>query len=355
MTTAPTTWLQGSEQPLSAAYDIALLDLDGVCYKGKAPVEYAAEGIAGARANGMRAMFVTNNANRPPHTVAEQLTSLDIPAADAEILTAAQAGAAILADDLPPGSVVLAVGGPGLHEALAEYGFVVTETADDHPVAVIQGFNPEVNWARMSEAALAIRAGARFVATNLDATLPLERGQHLGNGALVQAVVHATGVVPVSGGKPQAEIFHRAVAKAGGGTALAVGDRLDTDLAGSRAADVPGLHVLTGVSDARDVVLAIPAERPTFLAVDLRGMNIAHPPVAVTVANGIATATCRGSVATCDGAVLALGGRALVGPEVEGLSVDDWRALAAAAWASDDAGRPLDPAVVPALRVVPEA
>lgn len=352
MTTAP-TWLQGSDQPLSAAYDIALLDLDGVCYKGKAPVEFAAEGIAAARANGMRAMFVTNNANRPPHTVAEQLTSLDIPAQDAEILTAAQAGAAILADDLPAGSVVLAVGGPGLTEALHEHGFVVTETADDHPVAVIQGFNPEVNWARMSEAALAIRAGARFVATNLDATLPLERGQHLGNGALVAAVVHATGVTPVSGGKPQAEIFHRAVAKAGGGTALAVGDRLDTDLAGARAADVPGLHVLTGVSDARDVVLAIPAERPTFLATDLRGMNTAHPPVEVTL-NGRATATCRGAVATCDGQRLTLNGTALAGVLVEGLSADDWRALAAAAWASADAGRPIDAAAVPPLRVLPE-
>lgn len=353
MTTAPTTWLEGSEQPLSAAYDIALLDLDGVCYRGKAPVDFAAEGIAAARANGMRAMFVTNNANRPPHTVAEQLTSLDIPARDAEILTAAQAGAAILADDLPSGSVVLAVGGPGLHEALREYGFVVTETADDAPAAVIQGFNPEVNWSKMSEAALAIRAGARFVATNLDATLPLERGQHLGNGALVAAVVHATGVTPASGGKPQAEIFHRAVEKAGGGTALAVGDRLDTDLAGARAAGVPGLHVLTGVSDARDVVLAIPAERPAFLATDLRGMNVPHPPVTVEVADDLATASCRGSVATCDGERLTLGGAEL-GANAASLGLDDWRALAAAAWASDDAGRPIDPDTVPVLGVVPE-
>lgn len=351
--TTPTTWLRESTIPLSEAYQIALLDLDGVCYKGSEPVEYAAAGIADARKRGMRAMLVTNNANRPPQVVADQLTSLDIPTKNDEILTAAQAGVAILAEHVPAGSVVLSVGGAGLTEALTEGGFKVTDTADDKPAAVIQGFNPEVGWRQLSEAALAIQAGAFFVATNLDSTLPLERGQHLGNGSLVAAVVNATGVTPVSGGKPQAEIFHFAIKKAGGGTALAIGDRLNTDLAGGRAANVPGLHVLTGVSDARDVVLAIPEERPDFLAVDMRGLNRPHPGADIRLDSDAATARVRGAVAIASAQGLVLDGEKLDG-EKQTVTLDQYRALAAAAWAAADLGCPVPEAQVPELSVLPE-
>lgn len=350
----PHTWLLGYDQPLETSYDIALLDLDGVCYRGAAPVDHAAAGIAAARQAGLRAMFVTNNANRPPQEVADQLTSLDIPATPEEIMTAAQAGAAILAEHVPAGSLVLPVGGEGLRVALRERGFEVAASADEKPVAVIQGFNPDLGWRELSEAALALRAGAFYVATNLDATLPLERGQHLGNGALVAAVVHATGVTPISGGKPQAEIFHQAIAKAGGGTALAIGDRLNTDLRGARAADVPGLHVLTGVSDARDVILAVPEERPSFLAADMRGLQHTHPAPKIERLDVVATAVVRGASASTDGTRLLLAGTDVRDLRRE-ITVDEWRALAVAAWASADAGRPLDPAAVPILSVVPDA
>ena len=351
MTARTQPGLLASTEPLSSVYEIALLDLDGVAYRGQQPVEHAAGAIAEAREHGMRAMFVTNNANRPPQEVADQLTSLDIPTDPAEILTAAQAGAAILAEHIPAGSLVLPVGGAGLTEALTELGFRTTTTADDEPAAVIQGFNPDLGWRQLSEAALAIRAGAFYVATNLDSTLPLERGQHLGNGSLVAAVVHATGVTPVSGGKPQAEIFDQAVKKAGGGTALAIGDRLDTDLAGARAADVPGLHVLTGVSDARDVVLAAPEERPSFLAADLRGLNEPHPAVTVTVGEGGVTAQVRRETATASSRGLTLDG-AQVTADTGAITVDAWRALAAAAWAAADHGQAVPADHVPALMVI---
>lgn len=351
MTPAPT--LASCPRPLAEAFDLALMDLDGVCYRGAEPVGYADVGVAAARALGMRMVFVTNNANREPATVAAQLTDLAIPTRAAEVMTSSQAAAAVLAADLPPGSLVLAIGGPGLRTALTEAGLRVTDTAHEGPVAVVQGFAPHIGWAQLTEAAYAIAAGARYVATNLDTTLPTERGMAIGNGSLVAAVVSATGVRPVSAGKPEAEIFRQAVARGGGGSPLAVGDRLDTDHAGAHAAGIPGLHVLTGVSDARDVVLAVPEQRPSYLALDLRGLAEPHPAPALHDGwwrCGAAAARAAGGQLE-----LSLGSRTVAlepgtGPVT--VSLDAWRCLTAAAWAAADAGSGLAPEQVPALEVV---
>ncbi|MCK6212145.1 HAD-IIA family hydrolase [Georgenia sp. EYE_87] len=332
------------------------MDLDGVCYRGSEPVDHADEGVAGARALGQRMMFVTNNAAREPQTVADQLTSLGIPTLADEIMTSSQAAAAILAAELPQGSLVLPVGGAGLRAALLERGFRLAESAAERPAAVVQGFAPDVGWRELSEAAFAISAGARFVATNLDATLPTERGMAVGNGSLVAAVTNATGVVPVSAGKPQPEIFRQATAKAGGTRPLAVGDRLNTDLAGARAAGIPGLHVLTGVSDARDVVLAAPEERPSYLAVDLRGLNEPHPAPSLAADGwwrcGSAAARVVGPRPTFE---LRVGSRTVdldVDDAPVAVSLDSWRCLTAAAWSAVDAGTVLTGEQVPVLEVV---
>jgi glycerol-1-phosphatase len=349
-----TATLLASEQPLAAAYDVALMDLDGVTYRGADPVAFADAGVAAARGLGMRMMFVTNNAAREPQTVADQLSSLGIPTTGAEVMTSSQAAAAILAEDVPAGSLVLPVGGPGLRAALIEAGFRLAASADDAPVAVVQGFAPEVGWAQLSEAAFAIFAGARFVATNLDATLPTERGMAVGNGSLVAAVTNATGVVPISAGKPEPEIFRQAARRAGASRPLAVGDRLNTDLAGARAAGIPGLHVLTGVSDARDVVLADPHERPTYLAVDLRALAQPHP-APVREGDwwrcGAAAARVCGPEPHLE---VSLAGRTvpLEGAEPVTVSLDAWRCLTAAAWSAADVGAPLTYQQVPVLEVV---
>src|SRR5699024_4345610 len=109
--------------------------------------------------------------------------------------------------------------------------------------------------------------------------LPTERGMAPGNGALVAAVVHATGVRPRSTGKPEAGIFHQAADRAGGTRPVVVGDRLNTDIAGANAAEYPSLHVLTGVDGPAELLRAVPHERPTLLARDLRGLLEAHPAV----------------------------------------------------------------------------
>ncbi|MFV0253884.1 MAG: HAD-IIA family hydrolase [Beutenbergiaceae bacterium] len=325
--------------PPIASYDAALLDLDGVVYRGPAAVPYAADAIAAAAAAGMGLMYVTNNANRPPSTVADHLTELGISTAAQAVTTAAQAAARLIASEYPAGTPVLVVGGAGLREALTEEGMRVVGSADDQPLVVVQGLAHDVGWPQLTEAVLAISRGAEHIASNLDATLPLERGPALGNGSLVAAVVNATGRKPRSTGKPQPEIFHQAAARLGASNPVVIGDRLDTDLAGARAAGYPGMQVLTGVDDATALLRCVAQQRPTLIALDLRGMLEPHP--AVSPADdwwrcGEAAARHRdGTIELSDGVTTSLLASGM------SIDIDQLRAACVAAWAaSDQAGEP---------------
>lgn len=269
--------LLGSEFPLYQEFDAALVDLDGVAYRGPHAIPTAPPALKAARDMGMKLIFVTNNASREPGEVASHLSELGIPTSDDEVLTSAQAVATLMAEQLPAGSRVLVVGGRGLVTAVTGAGFTVVASANDVPDAVVQGFDPTVSWRELAEAAYAVRNGATYFASNLDLSIPNERGIAPGNGSLVQAVVNATGVVPVAAGKPEPTMFELAAIRIGAKRPLAIGDRLDTDLQGARSAGVPGLHVLTGVSSALDAALAAPQMRPSFIGEDLRSLAEAHP------------------------------------------------------------------------------
>lgn len=331
--------LLGSDVPLAEAHDLALVDLDGVAYRGHLPIEHACGSLVAARDRGMRLLFVTNNASREPEDVAGQLTELDIPTSAEEVMTAAQACAALLRTRLEPGARVLVVGGAGLLTAVRAQGFEIVSSADDKPDAVAQGFAPDLAWADLAEATYAVAGGAWHVASNRDLSLPTARGYAPGNGALVGAVVAATGVEPSSAGKPAPTMYHLAVERAGATRPLVIGDRLDTDLAGARSGGYLGLHVLTGVSSARDDVLAAPGLRPHFVGADLRSLLEPHP---VPVAGAEGWWECAGRAARVVDGRLELDGQ---GPS----GIDVVRAACAAAWAAADAGAPVDPQSVPEL------
>lgn len=332
--------LLGSDEALCTAYDVALLDLDGVCFAGEARVPYAADNVNVARAAGMHLSFVTNNASRAPQTVVDKLAANDIVADPSEVFSAAMDAAAMLAEHVGPGSTVLVVGGDGVRQALLDEGFQVTSSAQDEPAAVVQGWDPAVDWALLSEGVYAINAGALHVATNLDATLPTERGFALGNGSLVAAVVNASGKEPLAGGKPFPGIYTRALKRAGGTRPLAVGDRLNTDHVGARAAGIPGLHVLTGVSDARDVITAPATERPSFLHTDLRGLTEPHPTPVRSVQDGQEWWQVGSRRARVVDSVLQLQDGGDLTSQDGGpvrIDLDSYRALAVAAWDWADA------------------
>ena len=188
--TAQTTVLR-SWPPPAQAFDVALLDLDGVVYVGPDAVPGATAAIAAAAQRDLHSVYVTNNASRPPRVVARQLRSLGIPADDADVVTSAQLAAGILAARLPRAAAVLVVGGPGLHEALTEEGLRPVTSMDADPQAVVQGFGPDVGWRDLAEGARAVRAGLFWVATNLDLTVPTQHGPAPGNGTLVAAIATA--------------------------------------------------------------------------------------------------------------------------------------------------------------------
>lgn len=298
--------LGSTDRPLSALYDLAMLDLDGVVYVGPDAVPGAVESLSQARAAGIRLAYITNNASRTAAEVASHLRELELPdVADTDVVTSAQAVAHLVADAVPAGSPVLLVGGEGLRQPLEERGLRCVTSLEDAPVAVVQGFHPDVSWTQLAEAAYAIQSGVPWFASNTDLTIPTARGVAPGNGSLVQAITNATGAKPMVAGKPEAALFRETIERFGGTRPLMVGDRLDTDIDGAIAVDIDTLAVLTGVNGLQDVIDAGPGHRPTFVSYDLAGLNQAHEPVVIegmTARCGDAVATVTGGALTFDGA-----------------------------------------------------
>jgi HAD superfamily hydrolase (TIGR01450 family) len=317
---------RGCAEALASAYDVALLDLDGVVYIGASAVAGAADSLAKAKAAGLRVAFVTNNASRTPSAIAAQLTGLGVPASASDVVTSAQAGARLLAERVAPGAAVLVVGGTGLRSAVRERGFRPVSVASEQPAAVIQGYAPDMSYSLLTEGALAVQAGALFVVSNADRTLPTARGRQPGNGAMSRVIATATGQEPLVAGKPEPPLHDEAVARTGADRPLVVGDRLDTDIEGAVRVGADSMLVLTGVTRPADAVLAPPHQRPSYLARDLSGLLIPHPPV-TQAGTGF---TCGGWHAHWQAPRLVLDGG---GDPMDGL-----RALCAACWSAHGVG-----------------
>ncbi|MCV2489001.1 HAD-IIA family hydrolase [Geodermatophilus sp. YIM 151500] len=277
--TDPPPLAAGCAEPPARAFDVALLDLDGVVYVGPEAVPGVPDALARARTAGLRLGFVTNNASRTPERVAALLTGLGVDAGPGDVITSAQSAATVVRERWGAGAAVLPVGGPGVAAALRAAGLRVVAGADDGPVAVVQGFGPDVGWQQLAEAVVAVRAGARHVATNADVTVPSPRGPVPGNGALVAVVQAVTGVPPLVTGKPDPAMHAECVRRTGARRPLVVGDRLDTDIEGAHRAGVPSLLVLSGITGAAALLEAEPAQRPHLVAPDAAGLLAVHPPV----------------------------------------------------------------------------
>ncbi|GAA2709873.1 MULTISPECIES: HAD-IIA family hydrolase [Actinoplanes] len=258
---------------LAGGYDLAVFDLDGVVFLIDKPIPGAAEAVERLRADGTSIAYATNNASRRAADVATLLNGMGVSAESAEVLTSAGAAAALIAEHVPAGSPVLVVGAEALRGEVRDAGLTPVESADDAPVAVVQGYGPEVGWKILSEAALAVRAGATWYATNTDRTLPSPRGPLPGNGSLVAVLRTALDREPdVVVGKPQPALFTTAASLAKAEKPLAIGDRLDTDIQGAVGAGMDSLLVLTGVSGPADLLAASAERRPTFVSADLSGL-----------------------------------------------------------------------------------
>ena len=316
----------GGAATLSEEYDCLLLDLDGTVFRGGEPTVGAVETLAQLSA---RTLFITNNSSRGADAVAGHLSELGFTAAGADVVTSGQIAAVLLAGQLPAGARVLIVGTDSLADEIRAVGLEPVRLASDEPAAVIQGLSTGLGWSDLAEAALAIRAGAIWMATNRDKTLPSERGLLPGNGAMVAALATATDAEPQVAGKPGPALLSAALSRGAFYSPLVVGDRLDTDIAAANAASLPSLMVLTGVSSARDAVGAVAERRPTYLGHDLRALN--------TEAGVLAIGEQPYWQVHVEGPTLTVSSAA---PEPEGDGLSIVRALAWAVWDAELAGHP---------------
>jgi HAD superfamily hydrolase (TIGR01450 family) len=317
-----------SRTPLEGV-SLVLADLDGVVYKGAGAIPYAVESI-NTIADSARVAYITNNASRTDASVAAHLTELGLHASPEDVVTSPQAAVTLLKGLVPEGSTILVVGGDGLVDEVTKGGFTVTRSALDNPAAVIQGFAPEVGWLQLAEAAFALNGEGTtgdlpWVATNTDWTIPQARGTAPGNGTLVSAVHTAIGRLPIVAGKPEVAIFQEAMTRFGTESAIMIGDRLDTDILGANRAGIPSVLVLTGIDQAKQVIGAVPDERPTYILEDLRQLHEPYPETVVTEAPGVTRTTVGSATVRREGGILTV---------ESGSGVDLLRAGTAAIWNS---------------------
>lgn len=308
--------------PLISLFDALLADLDGVVYAGPHAIPGAVDSLQQLAGLGIGLGYVTNNASRSPAQVAAHLRELGAPAEDEQVVSSSQAAAELLASLLPAGAKILITGSPALAEEIELVGLTAVRSQAEKPVAVVQGFSPEIGWKDLAEAAYVVSAGALWVATNTDMSIPQARGIAPGNGTLVAAVAAATGQTPQVAGKPEAPLFHAAAKRLAADRPLVVGDRLDTDILGGNNAGFSTVAVLTGVDTRETILAARTDERPDFLIESLSDLHQPYPDV-----------DHRDGVYRCGDATARVNGQT-VSIQGAGDDLDSWRAACAAWWAA---------------------
>jgi 4-nitrophenyl phosphatase len=265
---------------------LLLVDLDGVVYRGSAPVDGVAAVLAARAAAGDDVVYVTNNSMWYHTDYVTRLEAMGAPVGPDRIVSSARATALYLRDLEPASGRALVVGGPGLMHELRDAGIEVVPSAQaaelweangrDAAAAtrgvdtVVVGLDLDFSYGRLAVAAEAVRGGARFVATNRDPTYPLEHGLMPGAGALVAAIETASRVTPVSIGKPEPLLLQIAARAAGRsvGEAVMIGDSLITDVPAARAVGARSVLMLTGITTREQVESLAPSDRPTDVAAD---------------------------------------------------------------------------------------
>jgi HAD superfamily hydrolase (TIGR01450 family) len=322
--------LEESAGPIVDTHDLVMFDLDGVVYVGGEAIDGVAAVIDRVRTSGRHVAFVTNNASRTPDQVAAKLVGVGVHAEPQDVVTSAQAAARLLAEEHGAGARVLLLGGDGLRVALLEAGLEPVDEPDG-AVAVASGYGPEVRWREIMRVATLVRDGMPYVASNADLTIPTPYGLAPGHGVLVRTITGFAGVGATVAGKPEKPLMEETVLRVGGDRPLMVGDRLDTDIEGAHAIDVPSLLVLTGVTWLEELAAAPARLRPSYVSPTLAGLFEPHPVPAVSGT----TTELGGWVASVDDGRLRVAG--------DGTDADWWRVAATACWRHlDDAGSPAD-------------
>jgi HAD superfamily hydrolase (TIGR01450 family) len=262
--------------PLLSGYDHVLLDLDGCVWVGEQTTHRAPEAVAQLRSAQKQIAFITNDAQRSGEEYVRKLWSLGVRASLAEVVTVGGAIQHVLADRRPRGGTAYVIGSEAVFRHVADAGMrVVNETdlAAEADVVVVAG-HQDLHFRDLRDAVQAVLAGAELIGAGRDRTFPMPDGPWPGTGAIIAAVEYATSRTADIVGKPDPQIYFTALDRLGPGRALAVGDRLDADLAGAAAAGLDAAIVLTGVT-SRAEAEAAHEPAPVAIAEDLATLVLA--------------------------------------------------------------------------------
>lgn len=259
-----------------------IIDMDGVLWHGEQPLAGLVEFFQLLREKQLPFILATNNAGMTQDEYVAKLARMGVSVAHNEILTSSMATALYLAQHHDPAATkVFVIGAEGARRPLLEKGFTLTglyevntpETPNAGADIVVCGLDKQLSWDKLATATLNIRAGAKFVGTNADVTLPTERGITHGNGAILAAIQAATDVAPIVVGKPEPIMYQQAIALLGVSAeeTIAVGDRLNTDILGAVNAGIRSLLVLTGISSREE--LATLNYAPTWIMEDIQELT----------------------------------------------------------------------------------
>ncbi|WP_432742221.1 HAD-IIA family hydrolase [Methylobacter sp. G7] len=260
-----------------------IIDMDGVLWHGEQPMPGLTDFFQTLRDQQIPFILATNNASLTQEQYVTKLALMGVEVTRDEILTSSMATALYLNEhNNPTNSRVFVIGEDGARQPLIERGFTLTglyELNDDKTNPnkgadiVVCGMDKTLSWDKLATATLNIRAGAQFIGTNADTTLPTERGLTHGNGAILAALTAATGVTPTIIGKPEPIIYQQALTLLGADPAqtVAIGDRLETDILGAVRTGIRSLMVLSGVSTEEDITAA--DYQPTWVMPDIRAVT----------------------------------------------------------------------------------
>jgi len=254
-----------------------IFDLDGVIWRGESAIEGAAASVERLKQLGKRCFYATNNSSRAPLWFIERLGSMSIHARVEEVVTSATATASFLKREFGKPRVFV-VGEDGVQNLLREAGatvFTVDNASQTGQVeVVVAGIDRSFNYEKLKLAQAFILKGARFIATNRDATFPIENGVVPGAGSIVAAIAVASGTEPLSMGKPEPAMLLEILKQFGlkAEEVAIIGDRLDTDIACGARAGIGTILVGTGVTSLQDGAKASGEEKPDLMFPDLPSM-----------------------------------------------------------------------------------
>lgn len=234
-----------------------IFDMDGVLWHDDTPLAGFDDLFAWLRESGIPYAFATNNSSKTPQAYAQKFAQMGIPdVPSACIFTSAVATARYLQTRYMAGSRLFVLGMTGIRTALDEAGFDVTDDDAHLPQAVVVGIDFNLTYARLKQAALHIRNGSDFIATNADKTYPTPEGLAPGAGSIVAALETATDHQAEVIGKPARPIFDLVLKylNTPASNTLMVGDRLDTDIKGGRDAGMRTALLLTGATTPNHLI-----------------------------------------------------------------------------------------------------